>query len=119
VTESTLDTDTCGWCGGELVQQRLGRKRRFCRDAHRQRAYEARRLGWRMGLDSGEAIVSARRLEDLGDRLTVLEAALEDVERDLRLEGSEEAYRAAFRHLYAAAAGLRGRRLSPRALVRR
>jgi len=72
-----------------------------------------------MGLDSGEAIVSASALEDLGDRMTVLEAALEDVEQDLRAADDPDAYRSAFRHLYAAAAGLRGRRLRARALVRR
>lgn len=71
-----------------------------------------------MGLDSGEAIVSATALDELGDRLTILEAALEDVEQDLRRSKDLEAYRDAFRHLYAAAAGLRGRRLRARALVR-
>lgn len=102
-----------------MVQGATGRPRRYCRDSHRQRAYEARRLGWRMGLDSGEAIVSSQALEELGDRLTILEAALEDVEQDLRGVDTSEAYREAFRHLYAAAAGLRGRRLRARALVRR
>ena len=72
-----------------------------------------------MRFESGEALVSAARLEDLSDRLTVLEAALEDVERDLRREPSAQGYQDAFRHLYAAAAGLRGRRLNPRALVRK
>jgi hypothetical protein len=72
-----------------------------------------------MGLDSGEAIVSASALEDLGDQMTILEAALEDVEQDLRGIDDVGAYREAFRHLYAAAAGLRGRRLRARALVRR
>lgn len=114
-----MDQDTCGWCGRVVVQAATGRPRLFCRDSHRQRAYEARRLGWRMGLDSGEAIVSTSALEDLGDRLTILEAALEDVEQDLRGVEEAEAYQVAFRHLYAAAAGLRGRRLRARALVRR
>lgn len=71
-----------------------------------------------MGLDSGEAIVSASAAADLGDRITILEAALEDVEGDLRGVDDDEAYRAAFRHLYAAAAGLRGKRLRTRALSR-
>ena len=75
-------------------------------------------MGWRMGLDSGEAIVSATSLEELGDRLTVLEAALEDVQQDLKAGTTDADYRAAFRHLYAAAVGLRGRRLRARALVR-
>ena len=118
VTEPTLDADTCRWCGGALIQAETGRPRLYCRDSHRQRAYEARRLGWRMGLDSGEAIVSASALDDLGDRLTVLEAALDDVEGDLKVETGREAYQEAFRHLYAAAAAMRGSRLRARALVR-
>ena len=75
-------------------------------------------MGWRMGLDTGEAVVSAEALDQLGDRLTVLEAALDDVERDLRGAPSDRDHREAFQHLYAAAAGLRGRRLRARAFVR-
>ena len=71
-----------------------------------------------MGLGSGEAVVSATSLEELGDRLTVLEAALEDVQQDLRAGATDAEYKAAFRHLHAAAAGLKGRRLRARALVR-
>ncbi len=69
-----------------------------------------------MGLDTGEAVVSASALDRLGDRLTILEAALDDVERDLRAKGG---YQMAFRHLYGAAAGLRGQRLRARPLMRR
>jgi hypothetical protein len=71
-----------------------------------------------MGLDSGEAIVSTSALDVLGDRITILEAALEDVEQDLRGAEDPEAYKSAFRHLYAAAAGIRGHRLRATALVR-
>ncbi len=72
-----------------------------------------------MGLDSGEAIVSPEAVSDIGDRITVLEAVLDDVEQDLRGSPSGKDYEAAFKHLYAAAGGLRGRRLRVRALVRR
>ncbi len=98
-------------------QPAIGRSRTYCRDSHRQRAYEARRLGWRSGLGPGEAIVSASSLADLGDRLTVLEAALEDVEEDIRRADSGQAYREAFDHLYAAAKGLVDHRLQVRALT--
>ena len=73
-------------------------------------------MGWRMGLGTGEAVVSTQPLNQLGDRLTVLEAALEDVERDLKDSTSDGDYRDAFEHLYAAAVGLRGQRLRVRAL---
>lgn len=119
MTQVPDDQDTCAWCGAELVQVDTGRPRLYCRDSHRQRAYEARRLGWRLGLDSGESIVSTERLARLGDLMTILEAALDDVERDLRGPADDAEYRTAFRHLYAAAAGLRGHRLRARAVLRR
>jgi hypothetical protein len=72
-----------------------------------------------MGLDSGEALVDAVALDDLRDRLYVLESALDDVERDLRGVTDPDEYLAAFRHLYAAAARLRDRALEPRAVLDR
>jgi hypothetical protein len=117
VTKATPKVTTCEWCGGEVFQSATGRPRSYCRDAHRQRAYEARRLGWRIGLGPGEAVVSQRALTDLGDRITILEAALEDVREDLSLEPGPAAYENAFRHLYEAAEGLRGQRLQARAVA--
>ena len=72
-----------------------------------------------MGLDSGEALVDAEALERLRDRLYVLESALDDVERDLWGTDDAEEYRAAFRHLYAAAAQLRGGAVEPQAVLDR
>ncbi len=108
---------TCGWCGARFEKSgRRGRPRRFCRPSHRQRAYEARLLAERMGLGSDEVLVGRADWGSWRDRLYVLETALEDVEADLRGRAGEGDYRAAFRHLYAAAAPLRETRLEPRAL---
>jgi len=52
--------------------------------------------------------VSASALDLLRDRVYLLESALADVEGDLGASTDPEEYRAAFRHLYAAAVGLRG-----------
>jgi hypothetical protein len=60
-------------------------------------------------------VVSLRALTDLGDRITILEAALEDVEQDLGPNATLNEYEAAFRHIYEAAAHLRGRRLRAKA----
>ena len=110
----------CRWCGRELAPSTgPGRPREYCRRSHRQRAFEARRLGERMGLDRGDALVDADALEDLRDRLYVLESALDDVEHDLRGSPDPDEYRVAFRHLYAAAAQLRGRAVEPKALFSR
>jgi len=98
-----------------MVQNRSGRPRRYCRRSHRQRAYEGRLLAERMGLDSGETLVSTGDLRNLNDRLYVLESALADVEQDLRIDPDD--HRRAFQHLYAAAAPLRGAALEPRATL--
>jgi hypothetical protein len=36
---------SCGWCGRRLKQSARGRPAEYCSPAHRQRAYEVRRLG--------------------------------------------------------------------------
>lgn len=68
-----------------------------------------------MGLDGGESLVNSEELDALRDRLYLVEAALDDVEGDLRGGASLDEYRRAFQHLYAAAAQLRGSTLEPRA----
>ena len=61
--------------------------------------------------------MSLGALAELGDHLTVLEAAIEDVQHDLGLEPGREDYESAFRHLFEAAEGLRGHRLRARAVA--
>lgn len=60
-----------------------GRPRQFCRDGCRQQAYLARKLAAAHGLGDDDVIVSREALEELQSRLYCLQAALEDVERDL------------------------------------
>jgi hypothetical protein len=121
VTVTQYDsTSHCTWCGRAFAASAgLGRKARYCRRSHRQRAFEARRLAARMGLDSGEALVDAEALSRLRDRLYVLESALDDVESDLRGHTGQEEYKRAFQHLYAAAAQLRDGWVEPRAILSR
>ena len=108
----------CAWCGRAFaVSSGLGRRARYCRRSHRQRAFEARCLAARMGLDSGEALVDAEALCRLRDRLYVLESALDDVESDLRRKATAEEYKRAFQHLYGAAAQLRDSCVEPRAIL--
>jgi hypothetical protein len=61
--------------------------------------------------------VDAAALETLRDRLYVVEAALDDVEADLRGRAPLEEYRRAFQHLYAAAAPLRNAAVEPVAVL--
>jgi hypothetical protein len=74
----------CQWCGRPTADAAAtGRPRRFCRAGCRQRAYEARRRAAEVGLSERELIVARTELDELHDRLYVLECAIEDVERDL------------------------------------
>jgi len=74
----------CRWCGREfVVAPGPGRPRRFCRDGCRQQAYLARKLASAHGLGDDDVIVSRDALEDLQSRLYCLQAALEDIDRDL------------------------------------
>jgi hypothetical protein len=60
-----------------------GRPRTYCRRACRQRDYEARQRAREIGLSEGELVMTRAELDGLHDQLYVLEAAVEDVERDL------------------------------------
>ncbi len=66
----------------------MGRHRAYCRQSCRQRAYEARQHAAEIGLSEGELVVTKQSLEELLDKVYVLQAAAEDVERDL--EGSHD-----------------------------
>lgn len=66
-----------------MVAPGPGRPRRFCRDGCRQQAYLARKLASSHGLDDDDVIVSREALEDLQSRIYCLQAALEDIDRDL------------------------------------
>jgi len=60
-----------------------GRPRAFCRRSCRQRDYEARSRAHELGLGDAELVVARQRLDDLHDGIAMLEAAIEDVDRDL------------------------------------
>jgi hypothetical protein len=62
-------------------------------------------------------VVSMRQLNDWRDRLYVLEASLEDVQRDLAGAPSLQDYADAYVHLLEAALGLRGVRIEPTVLA--
>jgi hypothetical protein len=82
-----------------------GRPREYCRRSCRQRDYEARRTAGRLGLDDDHVVVARAELDALHDRLYELDAAIEDVDRDLASVGRPGAddYREALEWLLAAA----------------
>ena len=73
----------CRWCRRPIeVRPGPGRPRRFCKASCRQADYVARQRRLEAGLSEAELIVTRTALEELRDRVYVLEAAIEDVERD-------------------------------------
>jgi hypothetical protein len=99
-------TRRCRWCGRPFdVVAGPGRPREYCRRSCRQRDYEARRTAGSLGLDDNHVVVARAELDALHDRLYELEAAIEDVERDLAAAGrpGTDDYREALQWLLAAA----------------
>jgi hypothetical protein len=83
----------CRWCGRKLaVGAGPGRPRAFCSQACRQRDYIARLRAQEAGLSDAELVVTREELEALHDQLYVLEAAVEDVERDLKGSPTKQDY---------------------------
>jgi hypothetical protein len=78
----------CRWCGrGIDPRPGPGRPREFCKPSCRQADYVARLRRTEVGLSEHELIVTREALEDLRDKIYVLEAAIEDVDRDLASDG--------------------------------
>lgn len=77
-------TVKCRWCGRPIeVSARPGRRREFCKPSCRQMDYTARRRAAELGLGETELVMARAELDQLRDALYVLEAAVEDVDRDL------------------------------------
>ena len=98
----------CRWCARRFeVKAGPGRPREFCRRSCRQRDYEARRRAAELGLSEDELVLTREAMEELRDRLYVLEAAIEDVERDLAGSPTKADYVDAVHWLLEAARPLR------------
>lgn len=91
VTDEPADTATapslrssaprrCLWCGRELADgNSVGRKRRYCGQSCRQRAYESRAALDRGGLPADAVVLTGDERESLSDRLFQVRCAAEDV----------------------------------------
>jgi hypothetical protein len=96
--------DRCRWCGRALPPPAsTGRPRAYCRSSCRQRDYEARRRATELGLSEGELVVTRAELDAVQDQLYMLEAAVEDVERDLSGSPTKKDYEEAVAWLVDAA----------------
>ena len=103
MTESTSEA-RCRWCRRRLpVRKGPGRPREFCGGSCRQQDYLRRQRAREAGLAEHELVVTRFELDDLNDKLYVLEAALEDVQRDLAGSPTVDDYREAMAWLLDAA----------------
>jgi hypothetical protein len=83
----------CRWCGRKLsLRGGPGRPRSFCSQACRQKDYIARLRSLDAGLSEAELIVTREELDALHDQLYVLEAAVDDVARDLKSSSTKQDY---------------------------
>lgn len=70
----------CLWCGRELPSASgLGRRRRYCAQACRQRAYENRNALERGAIPADAVVLTQQERDDLADRLYQVRCAAEDV----------------------------------------
>src|SRR3954447_5619201 len=92
VTKSAM-VPKCRWCGRKLsIARGPGRPRAFCSQACRQKDYIARLRAQEAGLSEAELVVTREELAALPDHLYVWEAAIEDVERDLKASATKQDY---------------------------
>lgn len=75
----------CRWCGRDVTEVGLGRRRQYCRQSCRQRAYEQRAAmtrgegGAALALPPDAVVLSADDAADLSDRIYQVRCAAEDV----------------------------------------
>jgi len=86
----------------------------YCRASCRQQAHLARKLAAAHGLSVGDVIVARGRLEELQGHLYCLQAAIEDVDRDLGTASTARDVRDALDWLLTNARPLAGVWIEPR-----
>lgn len=69
----------CKWCGREVDDAELGRRRQYCRQSCRQRAYEQRAAVKGTSVPADAVVLTADEAADLADRVYQARCAAEDV----------------------------------------
>ncbi|MET0863374.1 MAG: hypothetical protein ABWZ98_03480 [Nakamurella sp.] len=79
-TGHRVGVQRCLWCGRELPSSSsVGRRRRYCAQACRQRAYENRNALERGAIPVDAVVLTQQERDDLADRLYQMRCAAEDV----------------------------------------
>lgn len=71
--------ESCVWCGREVADVGVGRRRRYCRQSCRQRAYEQRTVVKGSSIPADSIVLSADEASALVDRAFEVRCAAEDV----------------------------------------
>ncbi|MGY4650610.1 hypothetical protein [Mycobacterium sp. URHB0021] len=74
-----LRPQPCRWCGREVADAGMGRRRQYCRQSCRQRAYEQRATVKGTSLAPDSVVLSADEALELSDRVYQVRCAAEDV----------------------------------------
>ncbi|MCV7289684.1 MULTISPECIES: hypothetical protein [Mycolicibacterium] len=69
----------CRWCGREVSDAQMGRRRQYCRQSCRQRAYEQRAMVKGTSLAPDSVVLSADEASQLSDRVYQVRCAAEDL----------------------------------------
>ncbi|MCV7225249.1 hypothetical protein [Mycolicibacterium komossense] len=69
----------CRWCGRDVADAGLGRRRQYCRQSCRQRAYEQRSMVKGTSVPEDAVVLSADEAAELSDRVYQVRCAAEDV----------------------------------------
>ncbi|MGA5466483.1 hypothetical protein [Mycobacterium sp. NPDC050041] len=69
----------CRWCGREVADAGMGRRRQYCRQSCRQRAYEQRAMVKGTALAPDAVVLTADEAAQLSDRVYQVRCAAEDV----------------------------------------
>jgi hypothetical protein len=79
ITRRRARTQPCRWCGRDVDDAGLGRRRQYCRQSCRQRAYEQRAQVKGTTLSPDSVVLSAEEAAQLSDRVYQVRCAAEDV----------------------------------------
>ncbi|MGV9798030.1 hypothetical protein ACWDTP_08205 [Mycobacterium sp. NPDC003449] len=69
----------CRWCGRDVADAHMGRRRQYCRQSCRQRAYEQRALVKGTSVAPDSVVLTAEEASQLSDRVYQVRCAAEDL----------------------------------------
>ncbi|MFC9552410.1 hypothetical protein ACFTWF_16295 [Rhodococcus sp. NPDC056960] len=79
MTGASRRPDSCVWCGREVAESGMGRRRRYCRQSCRQRAYEQRSQVKGTSIPADAVVLTSEEASAMVDRIFQVRCAAEDV----------------------------------------